>query len=260
MDNTLNATATPHRAPGLMKVLLEARAPLEYVASLAAAPWLLRAPRGDGHAVLVYPGFLASDFSTRPLRRLLRSLGHDVHGWDQGRNLGPRDGTFDRALQRIEELHRSSGRSVSLVGWSLGGVYARELAKQLPQAVRAVVTLGTPFAGSLQANNAWRTYQWVRRKRPPSPHPQHDLQTPPPVPTSSIYSRSDGIVAWQCSIEAAGPMSESIEVAASHAGLGVNPFALFALADRLAQPEGAWRPFDRSGLRATLYPDPLRNA
>lgn len=98
-------TDTPVRAPGLLKLLGEARAPLEYAASLAAAPWLLSAPRGDGHPVLVYPGFLASDFSTRPMRRLLKTLGHDVHGWEQGRNLGPRDGTLDIALQRLTELH-----------------------------------------------------------------------------------------------------------------------------------------------------------
>jgi hypothetical protein len=120
--------------------------------------------------------------------------------------------------------------------------------------VRAVVTLGSPFAGPMQANNAWRTYQWVHRHRPPEPPSRAELQTPPPVPTTSIYSRSDGVVAWPCSLQVAGPMSESIEVAASHLGLGVNPLALYALADRLAQPEGQWRAFDRSGLRATVYP------
>lgn len=251
---------TPVRAPGLLKLLGEARAPLEYAASLAAAPWLLSAPRGDGHPVLVYPGFLASDFSTRPMRRLLKTLGHDVHGWEQGRNLGPRDGTLDIALQRLTDLHQRSGRSVSLVGWSLGGLYARELAKRVPQAVRGVVTLGSPFTGPMQANNAWRTYQWVHRHQPAAPpQPRPELKQPPPVPTTSIYSRSDGIVAWPCSLELAGPMSESIEVAASHIGLGVNPFALQALADRLAQPEGGWRPFDRSGWRAALYPDPTRS-
>ena len=253
MDPTPAGTE-PIKAPGLMKLLLEARAPFEYAASLAAAPWLLSAPRGDGHAVLVYPGFLVTDFSTRPLRRLLRTLGHDAHGWGQGRNVGPRGDTLQQALQRIEDLHRSSGRKLSLVGWSLGGLYARELAKQAPHAVRAVVTLGSPFAGPMQANNAWRTYQWVHRHRPPEPPSRAELQTPPPVPTTSIYSRSDGVVAWPCSLQVAGPMSESIEVAASHLGLGVNPLALYALADRLAQPEGQWRAFDRSGLRATVYP------
>ena len=153
------------RPPGLLKLLLEARAPLEYAASLVAAPWLLSAPRGDGHAVLVYPGLLASDFSTRPLRRLLRTLGHDARGWDQGRNLGARSGVFDHALQRLRTVHTETRRKVSLVGWSLGGLYAREIAKMAPEIVRAVVTLGSPFTGPRDASNARRTYEWLQRGR-----------------------------------------------------------------------------------------------
>ncbi len=247
------------RAPSLLRKLLEVRAPLEFAASLAAAPWLLRAPRGDGHTVIVYPGLLATDFSTRPLRRLLRTLGHDAMGWEQGRNLGPREGTLEAARRRIEQLHRQSGRRVSLVGWSLGGIYARELAKQVPDQVRCVVTLGSPFTGPADGHNAGRTYAWLGRRRPHVAIPHHALAPPPPVPTTSIFSRGDGIVAWQCSVEAEGPQCENIEVrAASHLGIGVHPLALYALADRLAQPEGDWRPFQRRGLRARLYPDPHR--
>lgn len=248
------------QAPGLRHLLMEARAPLELAASLAAAPWLLKAPRGDGHPVLVYPGFLASDSSTAPMRRLLQRLGHEVHGWGQGRNLGPRGDTLARALARIAQLHQQDGRRVSLVGWSLGGLYARELAKQVPDAVRCVVTLGSPFVGPLHANNAWRSYQWLHRGQTQAVPQAEELLVPPPMPTSSIYSRSDGIVAWRSSLQAAGEQAESIEVAASHLGLGVNPLALMALADRLAQPEGAWKPFARSGARRHLYPDPLREA
>lgn len=129
-----------------------------------------------------------------------------------------------------------------------------------PEAVRAVVTLGSPFTGPREASNARRTYEWLQRGRPQSAHRHEDLRTPPPVPTTSIYTRTDGIVAWQCSVETPGPMAENIEVQASHVGLGVNPLALYALADRLAQPEGTWRPFDRSGARRLLYPDPQRSA
>ena len=247
------------RRPGLFKLLLEGRAPFEYAASLMAAPWLLSAPRGDGHAVLVYPGLLASDLSTRPLRRLLRTLGHDARGWEQGRNNGARSGVLDEALQRLRDVRAETGRNVSLVGWSLGGLYARELAKMVPEAVRIVVTLGSPFTGPRDASNARRTYEWLQRGRPQSPHRHEDLRTPPPVPTTSIYTRTDGIVAWQCSVETPGPMAENIEVPASHVGLGVNPLALYALADRLAQFEGAWRPFDRGGARRLLYPDPQRD-
>jgi len=123
-----------------------------------------------------------------------------------------------------------------------------------------VVTLGSPFTGPREASHARRTYQWLQRGRPQSAHSHEDLRTPPQVPTTSIYTRTDGIVAWQCSVETPGPMAENIEVQASHVGLGVNPLALYALADRLAQPEGAWRPFERSGARRLLYPDPQRSS
>ena len=242
------------RSPGLLRLALELRAPLEFAASMAAAPWLATAPRGDGHPVLVFPGFLATDFSTRPLRRLLAWLGHDVHGWGLGRNLRPSPEVIDRALGRINELHGRGGRRVSLVGWSLGGLYARELAKRAPDAVRAVVSLGSPFAGPLQATRASRLFDRINSGRALAPLPQENFGVAPPVPTSSIYSHSDGIVAWQISQQAAGPMSESIRVPASHLGLGVNPWALYALADRLAQPEGQWLPFERVGKRRAWYP------
>lgn len=248
----------PVRAPGWMRMLLELRAPMEFVASAAAAPWLLNAPRGDGHPVIVYPGFLASDTSTRPMRRLLRTLGHQVQGWEQGRNVGPRPAVLDRALARIEALTQQHGRKISLVGWSLGGVYARELAKRAPASVRCVVTLGSPFAGPPQATNAGRVFAWVNRDHPRISIPREALRTAPPVPTTSIYSRTDGVVAWQCSVEEAGSRVENVEVGGSHLGLGVNPFALYALADRLAQPEGNWQPFDRGGRSRLIYPDPKR--
>jgi pimeloyl-ACP methyl ester carboxylesterase len=251
----MNTTVMP---PSRWFLLLEASAPLEYAASLAAAPWLLNAPRGDGHVVIVYPGFLASDFSTRPLRRLLRMLGHEVHGWGQGRNLGARAATLDQALAQLHTLHAKTSRRVSLVGWSLGGLFAREVAKRAPDAVRLVVSLGSPFTGPRDANRATRTYHRLQRGQAPAPIHHEDLHEPPPCPTTSIFSRTDGIVAWPCSVQAREAQAESIEVRASHLGMGVNPFALYALADRLAQPEGAWQPFDRGGVRRFAYPDPYR--
>ncbi|RPH43409.1 MAG: alpha/beta hydrolase [Burkholderiales bacterium] len=246
--------------PGWLRLALEGRVPLEAAALVAALPLLAASPRGDGHPVLVFPGLAASDASTRPLRRLLRGLGHDAHGWQLGRNLGPRPEILEGAAHRIRTLAERDGRRVSLVGWSLGGIYARELAKQLPDAVRAVVTLGTPFAGSPRATNAWRLFELLNGRQHREPRLREGLRTPPPVPTTSIWSRSDGIVAWQCSVERPGPRAENIVVAASHIGLGLNPLALHALADRLAQPEGGWRPFERRGLRRWLFADPARAA
>ena len=208
--------------------------------------------------MLVLPGLIAGDATTRPLRRYLARLGYATHGWQQGVNLGPRSGVIERCLARLRALSRTHRRAVSLIGWSLGGIYARELAKEAPEAVRLVITLGTPFTGHPKATNAWRLYELLAGHRIGAPEIHEPLRRPPPVPTTSIYSRSDGVVAWQCSVERAGPKSESIEVAASHLGLGFNPLSLYAIADRLAQPEGGWRPFERSGLRRYAYPDPER--
>jgi pimeloyl-ACP methyl ester carboxylesterase len=247
------------RAPGLLKMALEWRAPWEYGAALLAQPLLAQAPMGDGHPVLVFPGLMASDTSTRPLRRFLGSRGYAAVGWDIGSNLGPRDGVLDQCRALVRKLRRAHSRKVSLIGWSLGGIYARELAKEMPKDVRLVITLGTPFTGHPKATNAWRLYELVTGHRIGAREIHEPLRTPPPVPTTSIFSRSDGVVAWQCSVEKRGPVHENIEIEASHFGLGLNPLAWWAIADRLAQAEGEWRPFERSsGWLEWFYRDPHR--
>lgn len=252
----------PLAPPSLALLALEFRAPWEFGAVVPAWPALQRAPRGDGHTVLVFPGLSASDASTVPLRRYLGSLGHDTEGWNQGFNFGPRAGVLERAKRDVRQACDATGRKVSLVGWSLGGVYARELAKELPECVRCVITLGTPFSGHPKSTNAWRLYELTSGRDIDREHAQFDLPQAPPVPTSSIYSRTDGVVAWQGSIQRHDhPAVENIEVVASHFGIGLNPSAWFAVADRLAQPEDAWRPFDRFGLlglKGLIYPDPHR--
>lgn len=250
------------RPPSLALLALEFRAPLEFGAVLPAWPALLRAPAADGHTVLVFPGLSASDTTTIPLRGYLGMLGYRTLGWSQGFNFGPRAGVLETARRDLEDSCESSGRKVSLIGWSLGGVYARELAKALPQFVRSVVTLGTPFAGTPKSTNAWRIYQLTSGRDAEREHAQFDLPTAPPVPTTSIYSRSDGIVAWKGSVQHPDHAeTENIEVVASHMGLGLNPSTWWAVADRLSQPEGRWRPFDRTGLyglKSFIFPDPAR--
>jgi pimeloyl-ACP methyl ester carboxylesterase len=245
-------------APGWVRLALEGRAPWEFGASLAAKPLLSLAPKGDGHPVLVFPGLIAPDMSTLPLRRFLKGRGYAAAPWKQGVNLGPRDGVIDACLARLRELYEQHGRKVSLIGWSLGGIYARELAKVYPDAVRLVITLGTPFTGHPKATNAWRLYELVTGHKIGAPEIHEPLRASPPVPTTSIFSRSDGVVAWQCSLEKPGPLHENIEVEASHLGMGMNPMTFYAIADRLAQPEGEWQPFARSGLLGLLYRDPAR--
>jgi pimeloyl-ACP methyl ester carboxylesterase len=244
------------RGPGLHLQWLELRAPLEAAATLALLPLWPLAQRGDGHPVLALPGLGTGDSSTTLMRQFLDSRGWATQGWDQGLNLGFRPGVMDRLRLQLERLAHDSGRRVSLVGWSLGGVIARELAKELPQHVRAVVTLGSPFTGHPRETNAWRLYEWVSGHRIGHDDLHLPLRTTPPVPTTSIYSRTDGVVSWRCSVEPARAQAESIEVPASHLGLGLNPLVLYALADRLAQPEGAWAPFARDGWRRWLYGAP----
>ena len=249
---------TTLQAPGPLLLALEGRAPWELGATLATLPLLRRAAEGDGHAVIVYPGLVASDLSTLPLRTFLRQRGFDAHGWELKRNYGPRAGVLEQSIERVLALRNASGRPVSLVGWSLGGVYAREIAKLLPKDVRCVVTLGTPFTGTPRATNAWRSYQLASGHKLDDAELLAQVRAAPPVPTTSIYSRTDGVVAWQCSYQEPGAMAENIELSASHIGMGLNPAAWYAIADRLSQPEGKWQPFHRDGWRSWLFHDPRR--
>jgi len=199
--------------------------------------------------VLVLPGWLASDRSTRPLRWFLRDRGYHVHGWKLGVNLGPDDELVARLAQRFAELRARHSEKITLIGWSLGGVYARELARNFTDDVRQVVTLASPFR-DLSATSVARIARsglFDRRSSRPrsiadSGELRERLRTPPPVPCTSFYSRSDGIVAWQSCLEEEGPGRENVEVWSSHCGMGHHPSVLLAIAERLAQPPGEWRP------------------
>ncbi len=254
MPDSIAEPARAMKAPSALLLMLEGRAPWEFAAMLAAQPWMRKLPYGDGHPVLVFPGLSAPDVSTLPLRHFLRDRGYTPYPWEQGLNFGPREGVLERCRERADELFRRHGQPVSLLGWSLGGVYAREVAKELPRQTRCVITLGTPFTGDPRANNAWRVYEWVSGHRLSEQQGLIDqVRQAPTVPTTSIYSRSDGIVSWQCSLNEAAPHTENIEVPASHIGLGVSPLVMYAIADRLAQPIGEWQPFHLRGRRKWFY-------
>ena len=246
--------------PSRLWLFAEGRAVFELGWFYASRAWLkTQLPRGEGQPVMVLPGLGASDSSTAPMRGLLKELNYAAHGWKLGRNLGLRDGLIGAMRARVNELHARYGQKVNLVGWSLGGTFAREIAKMMPDKVHQVITLGSPFTRSENASHARRVYEWASgEKAERSPLYDH-LPEAPPVPTTSIYSRSDGIVSWQASRNAPGKQVENIEVPGSHLGLGHNPVALYALFDRLSQKEGAWKPFDRtSGIRPRYFRDPDR--
>nr|WHW29412.1 putative alpha/beta hydrolase [uncultured bacterium] len=249
-------------APGKSLLLLELRALPELLGFAAALPALVAtAPRGDGQPVLVLPGLVTSDRSTLSLRTFLKALGYPAYGWDMGRNYGPVPGVEDGLKNRIRELADKYGRKVSVVGWSLGGIYARQLAKMMPDDIRQVITLGSPFSGDPRATNAWKLYQFT------SGHQVDDrdnhmggvISQAPTVPTTAIYSESDGICAWQNCMEQDGEHLENIRVRSSHCGLGHNPAAVYAIADRLAQKEGEWKPFQREGIKGLVFPKSRRS-
>jgi hypothetical protein len=258
MDEDAPAEQGKLRPPSWLLMLAEPRALFEFNSSLLLSPLLLQAPRGDGHPVLALPGFLASDLSMAPMRRYLTQLGYDAHAWNMGRNFG---GVYSKrkALRALlDRIHEQAGRKVSIVGWSLGGVYARDLALQAPDLVRSVITLGSPFANDIRATNATKLYELLSGEGVNDiPGLREAIGGDLPVPTTSIYSRTDGIVNWRTSLVRPSATAENIEVhLASHIGLGVNPAALWAVADRLAQAEGEFRHFERSGPFAIAYAPP----
>src|ERR1700756_3361466 len=251
--------ATPElRPPSLALMLAEVREIFEFTASLLLSPLLMRAPKGDSHPVLTLPGFLASDLSMAPMRRYLRELGYDASAWKMGRTIGGVSRTRAALRDRLAKIHANTGRKVSIVGWSLGGVYARDLALHAPDQVRCVVTLGSPFANDVRATNATRLYEALSGEAVEDNAELRDaIAGDLPVPATSIYSRADGIVNWRTCLLRPSDTAENIAVHfASHVGFGVNPAALWAVADRLAQGEGQFRQFDRSGPFAIAYAPP----
>lgn len=243
-----------HDKPSLGRSILELRAPLEVAALIPALPLLRQAPRGDGHPVLVFPGFMATDSGTYILRRFLARQGFTPYAWSLGRNPGLQEIIYRRLEKRLRELHDQHGCKVSLIGWSLGGLYARTLAHKCPQYVRQVITLGSPFNLSHKTREEdiavsgpiMRMYERMnpRLNTDRLVNGEPVWEKAPPVPSVAIYSESDGIASWQyCIDQTPGVQNENIKVPSSHTGMTHNPWVLYLLAERLAQAEGHWKPF-----------------
>ena len=237
------------RRPGTVGLVGLAALPL-------AAPWLATAPRGDGHGVLVVPGLLASDMSTALLRRFLRMLGYQVRGWELGRNVGPTDAVLDGLPRALTTLAHATGGPVSLVGWSLGGIYARELARNHPAQVRGVITLGSPFAltdaRQSRADAAYRRRSGLHADGGRVPT-REEIARPIGVPCTAVYSKRDGITHWRACIGPETAQHENVGVRCGHLGLGTDPATLWVIADRLAVPAGQWRRFRPPALLRRLY-------
>jgi esterase/lipase len=209
------------QAPSASGLLGEVRGLLEIPRLVTRAPRLSRQPRGEGEAVLVLPGYGAGDASTSILRTYLRLLGYRARGWGLGRNRGDVEALLPRVADRVDRISRSEGGPVALIGWSLGGVLAREAARECPRAVRQVITLGSPVVGGPKYTAVAEVYRRrgvdldeiearvAERNREP-------LQSP----VTAIYSRSDGVVAWRACIDPYPNDVEHVEVETSHLGLG----------------------------------------
>jgi len=226
-------------------------------ASLAVL--LAMAPHGDGHPVLVLPGLLAGDPSTFGLRTYLGYLGYAVAGWELGRNIGPTRHVIDGLRRRVAEVADRHGRPMSVIGWSLGGIFAREIARERPDLVRQVITLGSPF--QMQHPDeapAYKAYErFAFHHVDPAELPPPEIVRPPlPRPTTAVYSRLDGLVSWRACLEETDGRRENVEVYSSHLGYGHNPAVLWVIADRLAQPDGHWAPFRPPAIARFLYPEP----
>ena len=198
------------------------------------APPVENVPRGDGHAVVVFPGFLTGDWATKDLIAWLAKVGYDARGWGPGSNWGPSTFALKRCETLLDEACERIGRKATLIGRSLGGLYARELAKDAPEKVVRVITLGTPvkfpiatplspFADALSGN-----FDAGFAKR------VGDLPRNPTVPVTAIYSRKDGIVPWRACLIEESATSENIEVDSPHTIMGSNPQAMRVIAERLA--------------------------
>ncbi len=251
-------------APHALSSLLEGRGLLEMALLPASLPLLMEAPSGDGHPVLLVPGFMASEASMIALKLFLQSKGYDVHMWGLGRNVGFRSKHTNALPQKIRYLHHITGRKVSLVGWSLGGVFSLYGAQSTLECVRSIITLGSPVSvdahsGSQSPTAVKALYRLVSHRLGSSAHMMQPRAKAMrerrrlAVPTSCLYSLSDGIVPPQeATIDGDPALHENIQVPGSHIGLGFNGIVLSVVADRLAQPEGEWMPFSPQGLLARV--------
>lgn len=253
----MNGPVTTAEAPSLGLFLTEPARTITQLAELPlAAPLLRRAPRPDvGHGVLVLPGLMTTDASTALLRRYLHGLGHSVWGWRLGRNLGPTSNILAGIPRTAELLAERTSGPISIVGWSLGGVFGRELARRRPELVRQVVTLGSPFALSDPSQSrVGFAYRRNASRHVPADAAGPKTDRPIPVPSTAVYSKRDGVVHWRTCIEPESEVHQNVEVRCAHLAFGTDPATLWVIADRLAQDVPGVTRFEVPKALRLLYP------
>ena len=217
---------------------MEAETPKQLAQLVLHYPRLLTEPRGDGHTVLVLPGYTASDSSTQSLRRYIKRLGYDARGWGLGRNSGNVAVLAPQVTEIVSKLNAATGKKVSLIGWSMGGVISREVALHHPHWIRRVITMGSPITGGPkytafadQLASEGIDLDAIEAHI----HQRQRISPPLRVPVTAIFSRRDGVVAWQACIDQINQSVEHVEVKSSHLGLGFDPKVYRLIARRLAK-------------------------
>ncbi len=234
------------KAPSIYFTLYEFRIFYEVPSYLLTN--IFKYPEGDGHPVLVLPGFMSSDITTLPIRLFLDRLNYKTHGWNLGINFGFSDVFEEKLLKVLYGIYHYYNKKVSIIGWSLGGLFAREIAKKKPEMVRSVITLGSPFNDITTCTNLKWLYEIVGRQKVKNIDYclLKNLDEPPPVPTTAIYSHTDGIVAGKgCMNKNCSDQIENIPVFSSHLGLCFNFLVYNILANRLSQKENDWKPYEK---------------
>lgn len=176
--------------------------------------------------VMLLPGFGAHPLRMRRLHKALDDAGHSAHEWGLGFNLGPTPDNFAFLLARVRDLSASAGEPVALVGWSLGGLFAREIARRIPDSVAKVITLGTPFSGDPRANNAWRAYHLITGHAVDAPPIEVDFARKPPVPTIALWSPKDGVIAPRCAAGWPHERDRAVALRCNHLAFASDPQAI----------------------------------
>ncbi|TRY31418.1 esterase/lipase family protein [Aliiglaciecola sp. M165] len=228
------------KAPSKFNTFKEITAPLDWLSTLGSLPQLLTLPKGDGRPIILVPGYMADDYSMAPLKGFLRQMNYDCYNWELGRNHGDVDQDIVRLGARTLKLFEEIGQTpITLIGWSLGGVLTREVARLFPECVREVITMGTPISGGPKYTAVGKRYA-KRKNLDLDSFELHVLERNQlgfKQPVTSIYSKSDGVVGWQASIDIYNSHARNIEVKSTHMGLGINPKVWEIIAMTLASDE-----------------------
>ncbi|MEJ8847669.1 alpha/beta hydrolase [Variovorax rhizosphaerae] len=263
MKNTHQVTPARRKVRLWQTALEGPRAMMEAAVSTWSWPLLGTAPKGDGHPVLLVPGFMAPESTMMPLKAFLSNRGYAVESWGFGRNVGFQAKHAAALERKLEYMRHQHGRKVSMVGWSLGGVFGLYASHRAPDCVRSLITLGSPVTPGAEGHGAAPSvialYRAVAHRLGPDahmlqPHVREALSHSPAHPMSCLWSHSDGVVPpMEAQVADGSPVHENILVPGSHCGLAFNALVLWIIAERLSQPEENWQPFAPTGMPGATY-------